>query len=203
MKVLDENKLQAMAAYITDYIHENNGESPKFSEILNYMNMSKSVGYRYLTRLNERGIITYSGKGTLAIAGQEKMKSGFRRLPILGAVICGAPEEQEQYTDGYLAIPEEWVDGECFLLRAYGDSMVDLGIEKGDLILVKRKSEATDGQIVVALTEEGNTLKRIRFEDGKPVLYAENHTYTDSKRIIHPKQLSIQGVALKLIKDLK
>ena len=61
MKVLDENKLQAMAAYITDYIHENNGESPKFSEILNYMNMSKSVGYRYLTRLNERGIITYSG----------------------------------------------------------------------------------------------------------------------------------------------
>ena len=203
MKVLDENKLQAMAAYITDYIHENNGESPKFSEILNYMNMSKSVGYRYLTRLNERGIITYSGKGTLAIAGQEKMKSGFRHIPILGAVICGSPEEQEQHTDGYLAIPEEWVDGECFLLRAYGDSMIDLGIEKGDLILVKRKSEATDGQIVVALTEEGNTLKRIRFEDGKPVLYAENHTYTDSKRIIHPKQLSIQGVALKLIKDLK
>ena len=203
MKVLDENKLQAMAAYITDYIHENNGESPKFAEILNYMNMSKSVGYRYLTRLNERGIITYSGKGTLAIAGQEKMKSGFRRLPILGAVICGSPEEQEQHTDGYLAIPEEWVDDECFLLRAYGDSMVDLGIEKGDLILVKRKSEATDGQIVVALTEEGNTLKRIRFEDGKPVLYAENHTYTDSKRIIHPKQLSIQGVALKQIKDLK
>ena len=170
-----------MAAYITDYIHENNGESPKFAEILSYMNMSKSVGYRYLTRLNERGIITYFGKGTLAIAGQEKMKSGFRRLPILGAVICGSPEEQEQHTDGYLAIPEEWVD----------------------LILVKRKSEATDGQIVVALTEEGNTLKRIRFEDGKPVLYAENHTYTDSKRIIHPKQLSIQGIALKLIKDLK
>ena len=81
--------------------------------------------------------------------------------------------------------------------------MVDLGIEQGDLILVKRKSEASDGQIVVALTEEGNTLKRIRFEDGKPVLYAENHTYTDSKRIIHPKQLFIQGVALKLIKDLK
>lgn len=81
--------------------------------------------------------------------------------------------------------------------------MIDLGIEKGDLILVKRKSEATDGQIVVALTEEGNTLKRIRFEDGEPVLYAENHTYTDSNRIIHPKQLSIQGVALKLIKDLK
>ena len=81
--------------------------------------------------------------------------------------------------------------------------MIDLGIEQNDFILVKRKSKATDGQIVVALTEEGNTLKRIHYEDGKPVLYAENHTYTDSKRIIHPKQLSIQGIALKLIKDLK
>lgn len=71
MKVLDENKLQAMAAYITDYIHENNGESPKFAEILNYMNMSKSVGYRYLTRLNERGIITYSAKERLRLLGRK------------------------------------------------------------------------------------------------------------------------------------
>ncbi len=130
MKVLDENKLQMMADYINGYIKKHNGDSPKFGDILAYMDMSKSVGYRYLTRLNERGIVEYSGKGTLSIIGQEQMKSYFRRIPILGMVICGTPEEQEQYTDGYLAIPEEWIDGDCFLLRAYGDSMVDIGIEK-------------------------------------------------------------------------
>ena len=203
MKVLDENKLKKMADYIGGYIRTHNGDSPKFGEILEYMDMSKSVGYRYLTRLNERGIVAYSGKGTLSVNGQEKMKSHFRRLPILGDVICGTPEEKEQHIDGYLAVPEEWVDGECFLLRAYGDSMIDLGIEKGDLILVKKTSEASDGQVIVALTEEGNTLKRIRYENGVPVLYAENKSYPESKRVIRPKQLSIQGIALKLIKDIR
>ena len=203
MKVLDENKLKKMAEYINGYIRTHNGDSPKFGEILEYMDMSKSVGYRYLTRLGERGIVTYSGKGTLSVNGQEKMKSHFRRLPILGDVICGSPEEHEQHIDGYLAVPEEWVDGECFLLRAYGDSMIDLGIEKGDLILVKKTTEASDGQVVVALTEEGNTLKRIRYENGVPVLYAENKSYPESKRVIHPKKLTVQGIALKLIKDIR
>ena len=203
MKVLDENKLKKMAEYINSYIRAHNGDSPKFGEILEYMDMSKSVGYRYLTRLNERGIVAYSGKGTLSVNGQEKMKSHFRRLPILGDVICGTPEEQEQHIDGYLAVPEEWVDGECFLLRAYGDSMIDLGIEKGDLILVKKTSEASDGQVIVALTEEGNTLKRIRCENGVPVLYAENKSYPESRRVIRPKKLTVQGIALKLIKDIR
>lgn len=203
MKVLDENKLKKMADYINGYIRTHNGDSPKFGEILEYMDMSKSVGYRYLTRLGERGIVAYSGKGTLSVNGQEKMKSHFRRLPILGDVICRTPEEQEQHIDGYLAVPEEWVDGECFLLRAYGDSMIDLGIEKGDLILVKKTSEASDGQVIVALTEEGNTLKRIRYENGVPVLYAENKAYPESRRVIRPKKLTVQGIALKLIKDIK
>lgn len=56
MKVLDENKLKKMADYINGYIRTHNGDSPKFGEILEYMDMSKSIGYRYLTRLGERGI---------------------------------------------------------------------------------------------------------------------------------------------------
>ncbi len=202
MKVISEEKLEKMAEYIKNYIRDNNGDSPSFSEILGYMDMSKSVGYRYLKRLSDRGIIEYSGKGTLSVMGQSSMKSHFRRLPIIGDVICGNPEEQEQYINGYLALPEEWLDGECFLLRAYGDSMIDLGIEKGDLILVKKSDNANDGQVVVALTEEGNTLKRIRYEKNKAVLYAENSSYPDEKRIKHPKELKIQGIALKLIKNI-
>lgn len=60
-----------------------------------------------------------------------------------------------------------------------------------------------DGQVIVALTEEGNTLKRIRYESGVPVLYAENKSYPEIKRMIRPKKLTVQGVALKLIKDIR
>jgi len=100
-------------------------------------------------------------------------------------------------------VPEEWVDGECFLLEAYGDSMVDIGIDKGDLILVKKAQTAKDGEVVVALTEDGNTLKRLFWEDGKPRLHAENKTYTGTMLDFYPRELTIQGIALKVIKDIR
>ena len=54
---MNEDKLNQMAEFIHRYISENNGESPKFKDILEYMEMSKSVGYRYLTTLRDRGVI--------------------------------------------------------------------------------------------------------------------------------------------------
>lgn len=103
----------------------------------------------------------------------------------------------------YLAVPEEWIDGECFLLEAYGDSMVDIGIDKGDLVLVKKTETANDGDVVVALTEDGNTLKRLFWENGKPRLHAENKTYTGRMLDFYPRELTIQGIALKVIKDIR
>ena len=94
------------------------------------------------------------------------------------------------------------MDGECFLLRARGDSMVDIGVNEKDLVLVKKTNEALDGQVVVALTENGNTLKRLSYENGKPILLAENSTYSEKERVIRPKRLEIQGIALKVIKNI-
>ncbi len=203
MKVLSEEKLQKMAEYIESYMRENNGEVPRFREILEYMEMSKSVGYRYLMTLKERGIVEYSGKGTLTMQGDFAKKSKSVRVPILGNVVCGQPDEESEQVDGYLALPLEWISEDSFLLRAYGDSMIDAGIEQGDLVLVKRTDSPKSGQIVVALTEEGNTLKRIFFDGERPRLHAENKSYPEDKRDIYPKELYIQGVVVKLIKDFE
>ena len=99
-------------------------------------------------------------------------------------------------------MPEELIDGECFLIEAYGDSMIDIGIAKGDLVLVKKTETAYDGDVVVALTEDGNTLKRLFWENGKPRLHAENKTYTGRMLNFYPRELTIQGIALKVIKDI-
>ena len=203
MKVLNEEKLQKMAEYIENYMRSRNGDVPKFREILEYMEMSKSVGYRYLMTLKERGIIEYSGKGTLTMQGSFAEKAKSVRVPILGNIVCGMPDEEREQVDGYLALPEEWTDNDSFLLRAYGDSMVDVGIEEGDLLLIKRTDSPKNGQIIVALTEEGNTLKRIFFDGERPRLHAENKNYSDDRRDIYPKELSIQGVVVKLIKELE
>ena len=203
MRTMNQEKVERLSDFINQYARDNNGSSPSLSEIMEYMNMSRSTAYRYILELEKRGLVSYSGKNTLETELQRKMRCGFRKIPIVGQIVCGSPDEQEEYVSGYLAIPEEWIDGECFLLRAYGDSMIDIGIEKDDLILVKKADSAEEGDVVVALTEEGNTLKRLFFDGRRPRLHAENKKYKSQFRDIYPKELSIQGIALKVIKNIR
>lgn len=203
MRTMNGEKLDRMAAFINLYARENNGASPTLSAIMEHMQMSKATAYRYVLELEKRGVVSYSGKRTLESELGRKMKCDFKRVPIVGRIVCGSPEEQEEFVSGYQAIPAEWVEGDCFLLRAYGDSMADIGIEKDDLILVKRAETANDGEVVVALTEDGNTLKRLFYENGRPRLHAENKRYRQKDRDIYPQLLIIQGVALKVIKDIR
>lgn len=203
MRTMNQEKIKDLTDYINQYARDYNGSSPSLAEIMRHMGMSKATAYRYILELEKRGLVSYTGKKTLETALQRKMKCGYRSIPIIGQIVCGSPEEQEEYVNGYLAIPEEWLDGECFLLRAYGDSMMDIGIEKDDLILVKKTSFAENGDVIVALTEDGNTLKRLFWENGRPRLHAENKRYKGSQRDIFPQTLTIQGVALKVIKNIK
>lgn len=198
MRTMNQEKIERLAEFIDRFARDNNASSPSLSDIMEYMDMSKATAYRYIIELQKRGIVSYSGKNTLQTKLQKKMRCEFKRIPIVGQIVCGSPDEQEEHVSSYLTIPEEWLDGECFLLRAYGDSMIDIGIEKDDLILVKRTDSASDGDVVVALTEDGNTLKRLFWENGRPRLHAENKKYKD----IYPNSLTIQGIALKVIKDI-
>lgn len=203
MRVMNEEILERLALYIKQFARDNNGDSPSLHDIVEHTKMAKATAYRYILELERRGVVSYSGKKTLVSAQQKKMQCGFKRIPIVGQIVCGTPDDQEEHISGYLAIPEEWIDGECFLLRAYGDSMIDIGIYKDDLILVKKTETASSGQVVVALTENGNTLKRLFWEGGVPRLHAENQLYRGTKRDFYPKELTIQGVALKVIRDIQ
>ena len=203
MRVLNEEKLRNLSAFIKQYARDNNGAAPGLKDIMNYMNMVKSTAFRYIMELVKRGEVFYSGKNTLESSLQRKMKVVSRKVPVVGRVICGTPDEQEEYVTGYLAIPEEWVEGKCFILEAYGDSMVDVGIYDGSLVLVKEATTANDGDVIVALTENGTTLKRVFWEKEGPRLHAENHLYDKSKADIYPKELLVQGIALKVVNDIK
>ncbi len=201
MKRMNEEKLGRMLDFIKSYIRENNGESPSFGKICEYMEMSNSVAYRYLTTLRDRGLVEYNGRDSLTVKGQEKMRTSFRRVPILGAIPCGLPEEHEELVEGYVALPDEWLGGDCYLLRADGDSMTGAGIDDGDLVLIRRTTVSETGRIVVALVDgTDTTLKRfLRDKSGAAILHAENPIYSD----IRPFHMAVQGVAVKVIKDVR
>ena len=78
--------------------------------------------------------------------------------------------------------------------------MIDAGIDDGDLVLIRQQQTAEVGDIVVALVENENTLKRLEFSERRQryYLHPENETLKD----IYVDELSVQGVAVKVLKDL-
>lgn len=90
--------------------------------------------------------------------------------------------------------------GQFFILRASGDSMIGVGINDGDLVLIRQQDSACEGQIVIALMDDEATLKRYypEPEKNRVRLHPENEKLED----IFVKDCIIQGVAVRVIKDL-
>ncbi len=100
---------------------------------------------------------------------------GLLSVPILGTVTAGAPILAVENVEDSLALPKALVpDGECFVLRVRGDSMINAGLFDGDLAVVKRQEHADNGDIVVALIDEEATIKRFFRENNRIRLQPEN-----------------------------
>jgi repressor LexA len=94
-------------------------------------------------------------------------------LPLVGSVAAGAPRLAEQDVEDWVAAPFE---GD-FVLRVTGESMIGAGILDGDLVVVKRRPTARDGEIVVAQIEDEATVKRLRRAEGRVHLMPENDAF--------------------------
>ncbi len=101
---------------------------------------------------------------------------------VRGTVSCGVPTLEEEYAEEYVSLPVSMFgNGTFFILRANGESMIDAEIAPGDFVLVRKQSEAMDGDIVVALVGNENTLKRyfVDTENKQIRLHPENKTMKD------------------------
>ena len=126
---------------------------------------------------------------------------GENRLPILGQIACGSPLFAEENIEDYVQLPASlFGNGDFYMLRANGYSMIDVGISSGDFVLIRRQNTAEPGEIVVALVEEEATLKRYfpEPERRRIRLHPENKVMDD----IYVSSCEIQGIAVKVLKDL-
>ena len=96
-------------------------------------------------------------------------------VPFVGTVAAGQPLLAVENIEGYFPIPAEFMPNEqSFMLKVKGESMVNAGIFDGDQVLVRKQSTAEDGDIVVALIEDGATVKTFHKEKGYYRLQPEN-----------------------------
>ncbi|MBQ7474695.1 MAG: repressor LexA [Clostridia bacterium] len=186
---------------ITDFINrfaDRFGYSPSMTEISEGTGIPKTTVHRYIAEMREKGELELTGHRTLNVAGTRRDAV---RVPVLGAVSCGVPKFAEENIEEYVRLPASlFGDGDFFILRASGDSMIGAGIDDGDLVLVKRQDRARAGQIVVALTGDEATLKRFypEPERRRVRLHPENPELED----IYVDDCLVQGVAVKVIKDV-
>lgn len=124
-------------------------------------------------------------------------------LIVLGSIPCGTPDVVEASVDEIVHLPTAFFGkGELYILHAQGESMINAGIDDGDMVVVDTSAEATIGDIVVALDGEGqNTLKRLEYDNEKHCYYL--HPENPDLEDIYVNQLTVQGVARYVIKKLR
>ncbi|WP_194611681.1 transcriptional repressor LexA [Clostridium vitabionis] len=200
MRALQPEREKRIQNYIQGFI-ESHGCSPSNREIAVGTGLPLTTVQRYLKRMKQNGIINYDGVRSITTRQQNQTKETSNLVPVLESVTRGVPKYAEDNVKEYVRLPVALFGrGDFFLLRAYGDSMTGAGIDDGDLVLIRQQNYADPGQIVVALMEDEATLKRYYPEPRyhRIRLHPENPDYQE----IYVKKCIIQGVAVKLLKDL-
>lgn len=198
-----KNRPDEIEAFINDYRRER-GVSPSMQEIADAVGISKSNVHRHLKNMEESGrVVSQGGKRGYRTKSPLIESPEREMIPIVGRISCGSPILAEEDIEGYVSLPENiFGRGTFFFLRAKGDSMIEAGIDSGDLVLIRQQSTAEPGEIVVALVNEDAeaTLKRYypEPENRRIRLHPENEKMDD----IYADYCTIQGIAVKVIKDL-
>ena len=114
-------------------------------------------------------------------------------VTLLGYIAAGRPIEAIGQAES-IDVPEALHGGrECYVLQVRGDSMIEEGILDGDWVVIERREQARNGEIVVALIDGAEaTLKRIEQRPGRVILHPANTAL--SPQIYAPEQVAIQGV---------
>ena len=118
----------------------------------------------------------------------------------VGTVAAGVPILAKQNIENYFPMPAEFMPNQqSFMLRVKGDSMVNIGIHSGDMVLVEQQNDAKNGDVVVALLEDSATVKTFYREKGHIRLQPENDTM---EPIIVP-DCQILGKVIALIRTFR
>lgn len=206
------------------------GVPPSFDEMKDALDLrSKSGIHRLITALEERGFIRRLAHRARAIEvvklPEAIEKPGFSPrviagdrtdpprdalpitasavdLPVMGRIAAGVPIEAISEVSHHVAVPGSMLSGRGshYALEVKGDSMIDAGINDGDIVVIREQGSAENGDIVVALVEEQEaTLKRFRRKGNMIALEAANPAY--ETRMFPDHMVRVQGRLVGLIRN--
>ncbi len=204
-EVLTE-KQEGVLKYIEAYQMEH-GSSPTLREMREYFGVSSDNSIlKHLKALMEKGYITKDDtpRGIKLLSSvKERLEAPEFKLPLLGMIPAGGLVLSEEYIEKWVNVGEDMVYSmkDSYLLRVTGNSMIDAGIYEGDILIVCGSLEPKFDDVVVALVDNQNTVKRyMKDQNGKVYLKPENANFEN----IYPEgELCIQGVVTGLLRYYK
>ncbi len=197
MKYCDEN----LSVMLSEYIFEKQkkeGKAPTYRDVMrnfprHFTSLSKVK--RYLDILENKGVIKRNASGE--IETDEMFKINVKNVPLVGVAACGQPILAIEDIEDTYALPANlFGNGDLVMVRARGTSMIDAGIDDGDLVVIRKQPTADYGQNVVAMIEGETTIKEYRPEKDRVVLHPRNETMED----IIVKECDVFGVVVGSIK---
>ena len=180
------------------------GRSPSVREIMEVLGYkSPRSAALVIDSLIEQGIIKRDSDGDLRLLKDpEESKTHGRtvNLPLVGTVPCGVPLLAEENIEAMVPVSKNLVrpNYTYFLLRAAGDSMDEVGIRDGDLLLIRQQPVAEEGQKVVALIDDESTVKEFHRGEGIIILKPRSKN-KEHQPIILKDDFQIQGVVVEVI----
>ena len=199
---------EKILAYIQSEI-QNRGYPPSVREIGEAVGLkSTSTVHGHLTRLEKKGLLHRDAMKPRAMgisappesrAQLSERDENICYIPVVGRVAAGQPILAEENMEEILPLPQDFVgDGEHFILRVKGSSMIQAGIFCDDYIIVRRQPYANNGEIVVAMVEDEATVKRYYKENGHFRLQPEN----DAMEPIIVPSVTILGKVVSLFRKM-
>jgi repressor LexA len=193
VRPLTEKQKQVLD-FITKFAQEN-GFAPSLREVASFVATDNlSTAQYYIEQLTEKGYLkkdSYKSRGIFPVIQKQTVQ-------LLGFIAAGEPLEPLESPTS-ITLPNDLTLDQRYphyALKVKGDSMIDMGILSEDIVLIRHQLTANNGDVVVAITEKGATLKVFKKDKDIIRLVARNKEYPD----IYPQQLEIRGRFVGLIR---
>lgn len=190
------NKQQQVLAYIQKTVPKA-GYPPTIREIASHLKVTVRSAHQHVIALERKGAIKRQ-------PGHRGIKIPVQGLPILGKIAAGTPILAEENIESRLEFRDIVAgdDKQLFLLRVSGDSMIERGINPGDLVLIRQQPAVESGEIAAVLLGDEATLKLFRIKAGKTYLEPANKKYRPIY-LDKSKETKILGKALMAFRFLE
>ncbi len=199
--------LTARQQDVLDFIiefSELEGMPPTIQEISEHFSVASTTAFSYVRNLQRKGYITRSSKArSLSVVNAKPARhfSMSLSIPLLGRISAGAPLFAEEHIERHIRmdpsmLPRGIAGNKLFALQVQGDSMQDLGIHDGDILVAKQKQQVAIGNIVIALVDGETTVKSLYLSNGQWELRPANSAY--QSLFLPLEQLQVQGIVVAL-----